>query len=163
MSKKTVEKQPIDRVQTLPDQGLSAQQVDERVKKGHVNISIDPNEKSMGKILAGNLFTFFNIVLFTIALIFIGFMIYLSAIGRSDIVDEYFGFSKFVFLIPAIMNVAMGTFQEVKSLQVIKKLKIVTSTKSRVVRDGEIKAVDAEEIVLTISSRSRRAIRRQPI
>lgn len=148
MSKKTVEKQPIDRVQTLPDQGLSAQQVDERVKKGHVNISIDPNEKSMGKILAGNLFTFFNIVLFTIALIFIGFMIYLSAIGRSDIVDKYFGFSKFVFLIPAIMNVAMGTFQEVKSLQVIKKLKIVTSTKSRVVRDGEIKAVDAEEIVL---------------
>ncbi len=148
MSRKQVQKSPIDRVQVKPDAGLTAQQVEERVKKGHVNIATDPNEKSTLKIIAGNLFTFFNVVLMIIAAIFLIFMIYLNSIGRSDIVNQYFGFSKFIFLIPAVMNVAMGSFQEIKSLNVIKKLRIVTSTKSRVIRDGKIEAVDAEEIVL---------------
>ena len=148
MSKKTTQREPIDRVQPLAEAGLTAAQVDERVKKGYVNIATDPNEKTTLKIIAGNLFTFFNIVLMSIAGIFIAFMIYLNAIGRSDIVNQYFGFSKFVFLIPALMNVAMGSFQEIKSLNVIKKLKIVTSTKSRVIRGGETVAVDASQIVL---------------
>lgn len=148
MSKKPSLREPIERVQASSEKGLTAEQVEERVKKGYVNIATNPNEKSTLKIIAGNLFTFFNIVLLTIAGIFIFFMIYLSAIGRNDIVDSRFGFSKFVFLIPALMNVAMGSFQEIKSLSVIKKLRIVTSTKSRVIRGGETQAVDASEIVL---------------
>ena len=148
MSKKSVEKPPIERVLTQAETGLSAQQVEERIKKGYVNAATDPNEKTTLKILAGNLFTFFNIVLMIIAGVFLAFIIYLNAIGRSDIVDKYFGFTKFIFLIPALMNVAMGTFQEIKSLSVIKKLRIVTSTKSRVIRDGEVLSVDATEIVL---------------
>ena len=103
-----------------------------------MNTATDPNEKTTLQILRDNLFTFFNTVLFIIALIFIGFNIYLNAIGKPKIADTYFGVSKFVFLIPAVMNVAMGTFQEIKSLKVIKRLRIVTSTKSRVVREGEI-------------------------
>ena len=147
MSKKSIQKQPIDRILTQPDVGLTAQQAEERTKKGYVNVAQDPNEKTTLKIIAGNLFTFFNTVLMIIALIFLSMMIYLNAIGRSDIVDTYFGFSKFVFVIPALMNVAMGSFQEIKSLKVIKNLRIVTSTKSRVVRDGEILSVDAAQIV----------------
>ena len=123
MSKKATEKPSIERVQATPETGLSSQAVEERVKKGYINTATDPNEKTTLKIIAGNLFTFFNVVLFTIAFIFIGFMIYLTAIGRSDIVNSYFGFSKFIFLIPAIMNVAMGSYQEISSLKVIKKLK----------------------------------------
>ena len=145
---KTHEKPHLDRVQAPAETGLTAAQVAERQQKGYVNIATDPNEKSAFKIVAGNLFTFFNTVLMIIAAIFIGFMIYLGAIGRADIVDKYFGFSKFVFLIPALMNVAMGSYQEISSLNVIKKLRIVTGTKSRVVRDGEVVAVDAKEIVL---------------
>lgn len=148
MSKKTEQRPPIKRVEAAPEQGLTAQAVEERVQKGYVNIATDPNEKSTLKIIAGNLFTFFNTILMIIAGIFIAFIIYLNAIGRSDIANSHFGFSKFVFLIPAIMNVAMGSFQEIKSLGVIKKLKIVTSTKSRVIRDGKTVAVDATEIVL---------------
>ena len=148
MSKKTVQRPPIDRIDASPDLGLSTQQAEERARKGYLNIAADPNEKTTLKIITGNLFTFFNTVLMIIAGVFIGMMIYLSAIGRSDIVDQYFGFSKFVFLIPALMNVAMGSFQEIKSLSVIKKLRIVTSTKSRVIRDGETKAIDAAQIVL---------------
>ncbi len=148
MSKKTTQRDPVERVQAAIEIGLNAQQVEERTKKGWVNIATDPNEKSTLKIIAGNLFTFFNTILMIIAGVFIFFMIYLNAIGRSDIVDSYFGFSKFVFLIPALMNVAMGSFQEIKSLAVIKKLRIVTSTKSRVIRDGKTQAIEATEIVL---------------
>ena len=142
------EKPPIDRVQTTYDAGLTKKEVDERVQKGYVNVTQDPNQKTVLQIIANNTFTFFNIVLFVIASVFIGFMIYLNAIGRSDIVNSYFGFSKFVFLIPAIMNVCMGSFQEYQSMKTIQKLKIVTSTKSKVVRDGNIESVDASEIVL---------------
>ena len=148
MKKQKQKKAPIERVEADLSQGLTAAQIEERVKKGYVNISEDPNEKSTLKIIASNLFTFFNIVLFSIAIVFIGFIIYLNAIGRSDVADRYFGFSKFVFLIPAVMNVCMGSFQEIKSLQVIKKLRIVTDTKSKVVRDGKIVHTDAAGIVL---------------
>lgn len=118
------------------------------MQKGYVNIAADPNDKSALKILAENLFTFFNVVLFAIAAIFIGLIIYLNIIGRSDVVNQYFGFSKFIFLIPAIMNVGMGTYQQISSLKVIRKLKIVTSTKTKVIRGGEVLSVDAKEVVL---------------
>ena len=148
MRKAPVQRQHIERISAPADKGLSKKAVEERVKKGYVNTPTDPNEKSTLKIIATNLFTFFNIVLFIIAFIFIGFNIYLQAIGRADVADEYFGFSKFIFLLPAVMNVCMGTFQEIKSLKVIKRLRIVTTTKSRVIRDGEMLSVDATEVVL---------------
>ena len=148
MKKSKKVKPPIDRVQAAYDAGLTSKEVEERVRKGYTNTTEDPNQKTILQILANNLFTFFNIVLFTIAFIFIGFIIYLNAIGRSDIVNAYFGFSKFVFLIPAIMNVAMGSFQEFQSMKTIQKLRIVTSTKSKVVRDGKVESIDASEIVL---------------
>ena len=99
MRQKNIQRPPLKRIQADPDKGLTAEEVRERVNKGYLNIATDPNEKSALKIIAANLFTFFNTVLFTIALIFIGFMIYLTSIGRSDIVDTYFGFSKFLFLV----------------------------------------------------------------
>lgn len=148
MSKKAAQRPPIDRAQAMPNEGLTAAQVRERVEKGYVNEATDPNEKSTLKIIAGNLFTFFNVVLLSIAAVFIGFMIYLNSVGRSDIVNTYFGFSKFVFLIPALMNVAMGSYQEISSLRVIKRLRIVTSTKSKVVRDGKVEVIEASQVVL---------------
>lgn len=145
---KNLQRPHLDRVQAPADTGLTPEQVEERVRKGYVNIATDPNEKSALRIVAGNLFTFFNTVLMVIALIFVAFMVYLGAIGRSDIVDKYFGFSKFVFLIPALMNVGMGSYQEISSLKVIRRLRIVTGTKSRVLRSGEVIPIDAKEIVL---------------
>ncbi|MBP5255507.1 MAG: HAD-IC family P-type ATPase, partial [Clostridia bacterium] len=139
---------PIERIEASPETGLSEAAVDERIAKGYVNVALDPNEKSVPKIIAGNLFTFFNVVLFSIAFVFLFCIIYFKIIGRDDVVDTYFGFSKFVFLIPAVMNVGMGSFQEIQSLKVIKNLRIVTATKSKVIRDGQIVQTEAEGIVL---------------
>ena len=54
--KKNRNKAPIERVEADLQQGLTAAQVEERVKKGYVNISEDPNEKSTLKIIASNTF-----------------------------------------------------------------------------------------------------------
>ena len=148
MSKKTDNTIEVARVEADVARGLSAAQVDERVRAGLDNKAVDPNDKNAVKIIAGNLFTLFNTVLFSIALMLIGFIIYFKIAGRDDIVNEYFGFSKFVFLIPAIMNVTMGSIQEIHSLRVIKSLRIVTATKCRVIRDGETVRVDADDVVL---------------
>ncbi len=148
MSKKNQRKAPVERIDAAPETGLSREAVEERIKKGLVNVSVDPNEKSVPEIIFSNTFTFFNIVLLSIAAVFIAFIIYLKIIGRQDVIESYFGFSKFVFLIPAVLNVVMGSVQEIKSLNVIKKLRIVTETKSRVVRGGQIVMTDAGGIVL---------------
>ncbi len=140
-------KEPFERIETDEKKGLTKEQAEERISKGYGNVADDPNEKGALKIIAGNLFTFFNVVLLSIAALFITFIIYLKATGHSDVADSYFGFSKFVFLIPAVMNVAMGSFQEIKSLKVIKKLRIVTETKAKVVRDGETQVIEAAGIV----------------
>ncbi|MBO4366700.1 MAG: HAD-IC family P-type ATPase [Clostridia bacterium] len=139
---------PIVRVDADLRNGLTAAQVAERNANGYANRVTDKTEKSFFRILAGNTFTFFNAILFLIAAVFLFFIFYLKAIGQDEIVSQYFGISKFVFLIPAVMNVTMGTIQEVHSMKVIRNLRIVTETRGRVVRDGEVRTVDASEIVL---------------
>lgn len=146
--KSSTERLPVERTLASAEAGLTSAQVKERTEKGYVNVATDLNQKSAGKIILGNLFTFFNTLLFSIAAVFVFFIIYFNAIGRSDIAGEYFGISKFVFVLPALMNVTMGTVQEIHSMNVIKKLKIVTATKSKVVRDGKTCVIDAAGIVL---------------
>ena len=53
MKKNKTQNAPIDRVEAAPEIGLSAEQVNERIKKGYVNIATDPNKKTTGKIIAG--------------------------------------------------------------------------------------------------------------
>lgn len=146
--KKIQQKPPIERVVADVGKGLTKEQIDERMQKGYANKVTDSNEKSTGKIIAGNIFTFFNTILFIIALVFLFFIIYLYATGNGDVVDKHFGFSKFLFLIPAVMNVAVGTSQELHSRKVIRSLRIVTEAKSKVVRGGEVETVDASELVI---------------
>jgi cation-transporting ATPase E len=66
--------------------------------------------------------------------------------GRGDVVDSHFGFSKFGFLIPAIMNICVGTYQEISSRKTIRKLRIVTKAKSRVIRMGIEIELNSEDI-----------------
>lgn len=148
MSKRELKREPIERVNADINVGLTNEQAAERAAKGYANTATDPNEKSPLKIVAGNLFTFFNIVLFCIAAVFVTFVIILKVIGRSDVADQYFGFSKFMFLIPALMNVGMGSFQEIQSLKVIKRLRIVTETKCRIIREGKTLTAEADKIVI---------------
>lgn len=139
---------PIQRIKPSVLTGLNDKQVKERIEKNYVNISNDPNSKSVAQIVFDNVFTFFNTILFLIALTFLGFIIYLSVIGRQDVINEHFGFSKFGFLIPAVMNVVTGSIQQIKSKKVLDKLKIVTSLNTGVIRNGQLEKIKAEGVVV---------------
>ena len=148
MKKRIVEKEPITNIFADPNIGLNGEQVNERIAKGYVNKTSKSNEKTVGMIVFHNIFTFFNTILIIIAIIFLAFIIYLYSTGHPDIVDKHFGFSKFGFLLPAIMNITIGTIQEIHGKRVLDKLKIITEAKSRVIRDGKEELINAKDIVI---------------
>ncbi len=128
--------------------GLTNEEVKERTENGLVNKSTKNNEKTIGQIVFHNVFTFFNTILIIIAITFLIFIIYLYSTGNAAVVDKHFGFSKFVFLIPAVMNITIGTIQEIHGKKVLDGLKIITLAKSRVLRDGKEETINVDEIVM---------------
>ena len=148
MKTKKIERQEITRVNADINVGLTDEQVKERVEAGYSNKTSKANEKSIGQIIFHNVFTFFNTILLTIAITFLIFIIYLYSSGNGAVVDQHFGFSKFGFLIPAIMNITIGTIQEIHGKKVLDRLKIVTEAKSRVVRNGKEETINAKDIVI---------------
>lgn len=146
--KKKLERQELNRIDPDMNVGLKDEEVEERKLKGYQNIVHKVNEKTIPGIIMHNTFTFFNLILFTIAITFLFFIIFLYASGNAAIVDKHFGFSKFLFLIPAIMNVITGTIQEIHGKKVLDGLKIVTEMKVNVVRNGSIKEVPASDLVI---------------
>ena len=145
---KKIERQEIER--KIPDysKGLSDSDVTLRVNAGYHNKTSNSNEKTIKQIIFHNVFTFFNTILLLIAITFLIFILYLYATGNSEVVNKHFGFSKFGFLIPVIMNITIGTIQEIHGKRVLDKLKIVTVAKTRVLRNGEEKTINASDVVI---------------
>lgn len=148
MKKKPVNKEDVVRIEADPKIGLNAEQVKMRTQQGLANVTSGSLEKSNLRIICDNAFTFFNVVLYIIGLMFAGFMIFLSVSGHDAVRQEYFGVTKFIFLISVIMNVVIGSFQGIKSKNTLKKLRIVTESRSSVIRDGERSLIPGSAIVL---------------
>lgn len=146
--KKDKERMKIDRSIENMELGLNEKEVSIRIKGGYQNKSMKKLEKSTGEIIFKNTFTFFNIILLSIAGLFLAFMIILMSLGRQDVVDAHFGFSKFGFLIPAIMNTCVGTYQEIASRKTIRQLRIVTKARSIALRGGNEVELNAEDLVI---------------
>ena len=137
-----------ERKKPSKEQGLTSEDVALRVNAGANNKSKIRVEKSLAKIIRDNVLTLFNIVLYSIGLLFVGFSIYHSASGREKLVGDYFGFTKYGFLGPVTINVIIGIIQEVRSKNIINKLKIVTEAKANVMRDSKLSSIPASDIVL---------------
>ena len=148
MKKKTIDRKDVERIQANPNLGLTDEQVKLRNSQGCANVSNTQLEKSNFRIICENAFTFFNVVLYIIALMFVGFMIFLNASGHEAVQKEYFGITKFIFLLSVLMNVAIGSYQGIKSKNTLKKLRIVTESKSTVIRGGEKKTILGSQVVL---------------
>ena len=78
------------------------------------------------------MFTYFN-------LIFIVLGILLCLVGS---------FRNLTFLPVVIINTLIGIVQEVRSKNVLEKMSMLNAPHARVVRDGKIKKVNSEELVL---------------
>ena len=115
--------------------GLSEEEISKRKQEGFVNVSKNPTNKSYLQIILGNIFTFFNILMFAIAaLLFI-------VIGPKVVTN-------LLFLIIIICNLFIGTIQEIKSKHTIEKLKLLSDSKSKVRRNGQDIEILPSEIVL---------------
>ena len=123
---------PLVRVEASPEQGLTKEQVEDRIARGAVNHAVESASKSKKEIICSNIFTYFNLIFFIIAVLLI-------VVGS---------FRDLTFLPVIIANTAIGIFQELRSKKVLDELTILNAPKNTVLRDGREETVPAEELVL---------------
>lgn len=132
--KKSSKKQKAEPVRFSPDvkKGLTNDQVADRVSNGFTNYVENKNTKTYKRIFFGNIFTFFNMLCFVVA-------IALISVGA---------WSNLVFMIVILANMIIGIVQEIKAKQTIEKISLVTAPTALVIRNGEQLEIPVSELVL---------------
>ena len=136
------EPEPLVRAKPDIDNGLTQEQVQNRIANGAVNKQTDEEELTMKKIIRENVFTYFNLIFVIIA----GF---LFAVGA---------YKEMTFLPLILFNTLIGILQEWRSKATLDKLNIMNAPKSIVVRGGirqEIASADLVVDDLTLFSAGR--------
>ena len=112
--------------------GLTSEEVKQRIEKGQVNSSNTNNLKSNWQIVRDNVCTLFNLFNLIIA-------IALACVHA---------YTNMVFILIIIVNVLIGIIQEIHGKNLVKQLSILTTAKTKVIRDGEEKELNINEIVV---------------
>lgn len=112
--------------------GLSQQEVQERIQKGLVNGTTKPVSKTYKQIFKDNICTLFNLL---------NFIIFIALVCVQ-------AWSNLIFMAIIICNAVIGIIQEIKAKQLVDQLSILTKPTISVVRDGEVRTIDIQEIVL---------------
>ncbi len=111
--------------------GLSTKQVEKLTLEGKVNVSVGKQSKTIGQIVAGNVFTYFNLIFAVFAV--------LLALVRS--------YNNMTFLPVIVSNMLIGIIQEIRAKKVLDKLTVVNAPKTSVIRDGQLHNIDSETLV----------------
>lgn len=112
--------------------GLTEQQVQEHRLHGWTNKAVEPPSKTEKEIIHDNIFTYFNLIFFTLGIL-------LCVVGS---------FRNLTFLPVIILNTLIGIVQEIKAKKTLDNLTMLNAPKAVVVRNSKKKTVDAEELVL---------------
>ena len=128
--------EPVEIVRFNPSakDGLTTEQVIQRKESGSTNVISNKNTKTYKGIVLGNIFTFFNILCFSVA-------ISLLVVGCTTITNYF-------FLIIALANTGIGIIQEIKAKKTIEKISLVSSPNAIVIRDKAESKIPVEELVL---------------
>ena len=112
--------------------GLSNEEVKERIRLGKVNYDTTTPSKSIKQILVENTFTLFNFInlVLGIAIILVG------------------SYKNLLFLGVVICNTLISTVQEIRAKKIVDKLSVISSSKVKVIRDGKKKEIKIDDIVL---------------
>ncbi|MBO6162676.1 MAG: cation-translocating P-type ATPase [Eubacterium sp.] len=129
---KEIVKKEITRVEPAPDRGLTAAQVEERLNNGYANTPVESVSKSVGAIIAENVFTYFNLI-FTLLAVFL-------IIAGS--------FKDLSFMPIIIFNTLIGIIQELRSKATLDKLTVLNAPTSKVIRDGVEQKIPSDQLVL---------------
>ncbi|MDD2857574.1 MAG: HAD-IC family P-type ATPase [Candidatus Nanopelagicales bacterium] len=113
-------------------QGLTSDEVAERVAAGQVNHAPSATSRSLGSIIKANTLTWFNLV--------IGSMWAVMLIV-APVQDSLFGFA-------IVANTAIGIVQEYRAARALEKLSVIGAARPVVRRDGSDIAIEASAIVL---------------
>ena len=127
-----ITKKPVKRYSPNLEMGLGFSQVEQRKKEGQTNWKTINTSKSYLRIVLENIFTFCNIVTFSL-------VIMLFIIGEySDT------FSSMII----ICNIVIGIVQGIKAKNAVKRLSFKVDSDFPVIRDGKKVEVAARNIVL---------------
>lgn len=127
-----MEQVPAQRYQADIANGLSQEQVQERIDGGWINKTVTAESKTVGQIVKGNLLTYFNLIFAILAILVI-------AAGS---------FRSLTFLPVVIANLFIGILQEIRAKKTLDQLTMLNAPKAEVVRNGQISEIPAEELVL---------------
>lgn len=112
--------------------GLTSEQVQERIKDGYTNVSVESSSKTVKDIIHENVFTYFNLIFTVLAI--------LLCIAGS--------FRDLTFLPVIIANTLIGIIQEIRAKKVVDNLTMLNVPQVTVIRDGREQTVGPEELVL---------------
>ncbi len=128
-----VERRPLlDRIQPEADEGLTEEEVEERLAAGWDNMPVDPDTRTIKEIIKKNVFTYFNMIFAVLAVL-------LLIVGS---------FRDMTFLVVVVCNTVIGIIQEIRSKKVLDELNILNAARARVVREGKIREIPVEELVI---------------
>ena len=113
------------------EHGLTAAEVQARIKAGQQNEPLPPLTRSIKQIFRDNLLTLFNAIN-----VLLGGLVLLTG-----------SYKNLLFLFVVIMNTAIGIFQEIRAKRQVDKLTILSAAKNQVWRDGQLVALDQDELV----------------
>ena len=116
----------------VPDSGLTADEVRERVEQGLTNGDGDRTSRTYGEIIRANVFTRFNAILGTMFVIVV-------AVGH---------FADALFGLILVINSLIGIVQEIRAKRTLDQLAVLAAPRARVVRDGDVQEIAVEAVVL---------------
>lgn len=122
----------IERINPEIEQGLTYQQVEERILAGLSNKVSSGSTKTVPSIVISNIMTLFN-------LMNIGIATWLITVGA---------FKDLFFIVIVSLNVGIGIFQEIRAKKTIDKLSLLSAPTGVVIRDGEEQEIMISDLVI---------------
>ncbi len=122
----------IERYSPNIQEGLTNQQVEERIQHQLVNYNVEVSTKSVKEIIRSNVVTLFNMIniILAIAVICVG------------------SFKNLTFMIIIIANTLISIIQELRSKKTLDRLKVVSASKIKTIRNKKVLELDIHELVL---------------
>ena len=130
---KSIDLTAAERYDPNPERGLSQELAAKRIEQGYDNYVKRNGGKSWLNIFVNNIFTFFNILCFAVA-------VALIIVGA--------GFSQVFFIVIISANIIIGIILEIMSKLKIDKLSLVSAPSAVVIRDGERCVIPTPNVVL---------------
>ena len=112
--------------------GLTSEEVKKVISNGKINFVKNQTNQTYIKIFAKNIFTYFNFIFATIAILLI-----FAGVIRN-----------LTFLPIVIANILIGIIQQIRSKIVLDKLSLLDKSEYYVIRDGVEVKVNSDELVL---------------